>query len=277
VATGDVNGDLVDDIIVAPGRNSGPRVRVYDGATGLVINDFFAFETNFRGGLFVSAGDVTGDGLAEIIVSPDRSGGPRVRVLDGMTAKTVADFFGIEDVNFRGGARTALGDVTGDGRLDVIVSAGSGGGPRVAVFDGVGVANNSPFKPFGDFLAFEPGLRNGAHVTAADLNGDGHAEIIAGAGEGGGPRLTAYSGAALMNNQYQKLSDFFVGETTSRGGLRLTVEDVNDDGVDELFVGPGAGVSGRIRVYAAADLLSGHSAMRELDPFDGFLGGVFLG
>src|SRR5207244_873907 len=136
----------IDDIIAAPGRNAGPRVKVYDGKTGLLLRDFFAFEPTFRGGVFVTAGDVTGDGRAEIIITPDKGGGPRVRVLDGLTAATVADFFGIEDVNFRGGARAALGDVTGDGRLDVIVAAGSGGGPRIALFDGLSVAANHPTK-----------------------------------------------------------------------------------------------------------------------------------
>lgn len=278
VATGDVNGDLIDDIITAPGRNAGPRVRVFDGKTGLIINDFFAFEPVFRGGLFVSAGDVTGDGIAEIIVTPDKSGGPRVRVLDGLTANTVADFFGIEDVNFRGGARATVGDVTGDGRLDVIVSAGSGGGPRIAVWDGVSVSKNTPIKPFGDFLAFEANLRNGASVTAADLDGDGMAEVIAGAGDGGGPRLTAFSGADLLQGQLNKIADFFIGNLDSRGGLRLALEDINDDNVAELFVGPGSGVGSRIRVYRSIDLLSATPLpFQEMDPFGGFLGGVFLG
>lgn len=278
VATGDVTGDGVDDIIVVPGRGSGPRVKVYDGVTGLVISDFFAFEPSFRGGLFVAAGDITGDGIAEIVVSPDKGGGPRVRVLHALTAATVADFFGIHDVNFRGGARAALGDVTGDGRLDLVVSAGTGGGPRIAVFDGASVAQNSPTKPVGDFFAFEPHLRNGAYITVADLNGDGFAEIIAGAGDGGGPRLTAYSGQALLRNQYSKLCDFFVGDIALRGGLRLAVEDHNDDGVFEVLVAGGNGARSLIRIFNADSLIGDNpNPMRVFDPFGGFLGGVFLG
>ncbi|CAN5132174.1 hypothetical protein BH11PLA2_BH11PLA2_24850 [soil metagenome] len=279
VAVGDVNGDGTDDIIVSMGRGAAPRVKVYDGKTFAVLNDFLAFEPKFTGGVLVAAGDITGDGKAEIIVTPDKGGGPRVRVLNALTAATVADFFGIQDVNFRGGARASIGDVTGDGRLDVVVAAGTGGGPRIAVFDGVSVAANNPSKPFGDFLAFESNLRNGANITVADIDGDGHGDIIAGAGDGGGPRLTAFSGSDLMTNQYRKLTDFFVGNIDTRGGLRLSVKDLDDDGVSELLVGPGSGTGSRIRVYSAHNLTSqlNPATLREFDPFGGFLGGVFLG
>ena len=55
------------------------------------------------------------------------------------------------------------------------------------------MAAGKPTKPFGDFLAFEPNLRNGAYVTTADLDGDGKAEIIVAVGDGGGPRARAFS------------------------------------------------------------------------------------
>ena len=41
-----------------------------------------------------------------------------------------------EDANFRGGARAAVGDVNGDGTPDLLVAAGFGGGPRVAIYNG---------------------------------------------------------------------------------------------------------------------------------------------
>jgi hypothetical protein len=68
--------------------------------------------------------------------SPDVGGGPRVRLFDGKTQRVLADFFAIDDPNFRGGVRIALGDLNGDGVADLIAGAGFGGGPRVAIFDG---------------------------------------------------------------------------------------------------------------------------------------------
>ena len=79
-----------------------------------------------------------------------------------------------------------------------------------------------------------------------------------------------------MNGQYQRISDFFVGNVDSRGGLRLTTED--DNGVSKVLIGGGAGTTSLIRVYNAADLLTANPAPEsEFDPFGGFLGGVYLG
>src|SRR5207247_5591894 len=90
----------------------------------------------FTGGVFVAAGDLTGDGIPDLVVTPDEGGGPRVLVFRGGDFATMASVFGIDDPAFRGGARAAVGDLNGDGRADLIVAAGFGGGPRVAAYDG---------------------------------------------------------------------------------------------------------------------------------------------
>src|SRR5690606_15300869 len=149
-----------------------------DGVTGEELLNVFAFEESFRGGVFVASGDLDDDGFADIIITPDLGGGPRVRVISGRTGGTVADFFGIEDPNFRGGARAALGDLNGDRVTDLLVAVGFGGGPRVAAFDGARLFGAVPpgFVPpklFGDLFAFEETLRNGVFAAAGDLDGDG--------------------------------------------------------------------------------------------------------
>src|SRR5204863_4922946 len=97
--------------------------------------------------VYVAAGDVTGDGVADLVITPDEGGGPRVRVFSGNGFGLLADFFGIDDPNFRGGARAAVGDVNGDGAGDLVVAAGFQGGPRVAGFDGRSLATG-PVKLF---------------------------------------------------------------------------------------------------------------------------------
>ena len=58
----------------------------------------------------------------------------------------------------------------------------------MAAFDGTSLSGGAFIrKPFPDFFAFEPTLRNGVFATAGDLTGDGRADLVAGAGPGGGP------------------------------------------------------------------------------------------
>jgi len=83
VASADVNGDGIADLITAPGVGGGPHIQVFDGVSGALLNSFFAFEDTFRGGAFVAGGDLDGDGLAEVVVSADVGGGPRVVVFRG--------------------------------------------------------------------------------------------------------------------------------------------------------------------------------------------------
>src|SRR4051812_32461222 len=53
VAVGDINNDGVDDLITSPGASGGPHVKVFDGATGALLRQFFAYDAAFAGGVFV--------------------------------------------------------------------------------------------------------------------------------------------------------------------------------------------------------------------------------
>jgi subtilisin family serine protease/subtilisin-like proprotein convertase family protein len=275
VTTADVNRDGVADLVVGAGAGRSPDVRIYDGRNGVLLSAFFAFETSFTGGVNVAAADFDGDGQTELILTPDLGGGPRVRVLspDGQT--TVADFFGIEDPNFRGGARATAGDLNGDGTPDLIVAAGFGGGPRIAGYDGT-TLDNTPVKLFNDFFAFEPTLRNGVFLASTDVDGDGFAELIAGGGPGGGPRVYALSGKALVaDGTLVPVANFFAGNPNSRGGTVLATKDLNGDGVPDLLATDGP----TIRGYLVTSLIAnpGNPAVeRMFNPFDG-IGGVFVG
>src|SRR5205823_9517728 len=117
VAVGDVNGDGHPDIICAAGPGGGPNVIVFSGKDRSQIYNFFAFDINFTGGCYVAAGDVNGDGFADIIVGADAGGGPNVFVLSGRDRTPLLSFFPY-DIHFTGGVRVAAGDVNLDGRAD---------------------------------------------------------------------------------------------------------------------------------------------------------------
>jgi len=241
VGTGDVTGDGIPDIFVAAGPGGAPMVRAFNGETLAMLWEKPVFEESFRGGVYLSVGDVTGDGRPDVIVTPDQGGGPVVKILDGSTGGDLSVFFGIDDPTFRGGARASLGDVNGDTRFDLIVSAGFGGGPRIAVYNGTQLMNvqgSIPPRLMDDFFAFEDTLRNGAFVAAGDVNGDGYADLIFGAGPGGGPRVLGLDAFGMMTRTglaSSTLFDFFAGSTDIRGGVFVCSGDVDGDGIADIL------------------------------------------
>src|SRR5262249_8675520 len=149
--------------------------------------------------------------------------------------------------NFRGGARATVGDVDGDGIGDLLISAGFLGGPRLAGYDGPSVAAGSPIHLFHDFFIFEDTVRNGAFGAAGDLDGDGFAEVIGGGGPGGGPRVLAMSGKALVQSgQPVVRANFFGGDVSNRGGIRVAVKRLDTDNRVDLIVGSGTGAGSRV-------------------------------
>jgi hypothetical protein len=209
VAVGDVNGDGTPDIICGAGPGGAPEVRVYDGRTFQMIRDFFPLPAGFTGGVFVAAGDVNGDGFADIVAAADAGGGPQVTITSGRDGNLLASFYATAPT-FTGGVRLAVGDINGDGFADVIAAAGPGGGPQVTIFDGASL------RLLTAFYALMPSFTGGLYVAAGDLNGDGRAEIIAGAEKGGGPQVTVFDGASLA-----QIGSFFALPAQFTGGVRV--------------------------------------------------------
>jgi len=183
---------------VGAGAGGGPELKVIDGtklsqvgSNGVILNsallyDFFAYPATFNGGVFVAAGDFNNDGKADIITGAGAGGGPEVRFFNGANTVLLADFYAYAST-FTGGVRVASADVDGDLKADIIVGPGSGGGPEVKVIR----ASNQALLY--DFFAFDPSVTGGVFVAAADLDGDGKAEIIASTGSGA-PIVRSFSG-----------------------------------------------------------------------------------
>jgi uncharacterized protein YkwD len=260
VATGDVNGDGYDDLVVAAGTGGGPIVRVFDGKTGNLIRDFYAYTPSFTGGVNVAVGDINGDGMGDIITGAGPGGGPHVQVFSGADNHVIDSFFAYVG-GFHGGVNVAAGDVNGDGRADIVTGAGQGGGPHVEAFDG------RSLQEFRSFFAYDPDFTGGVNVAVGDTNGDGMADIITGAEAGGGPHVKVFSGASN-----QVLDSFFAFSGGFTGGVSVATANVN--GSTDLVVGGGAGKTPDVKTIQCGTM----SLVRDVTAFDpSFLGGVFVG
>jgi hypothetical protein len=217
VAVGDVTGDGVNELITGAGPGGGPHVRVWS-VTGTAVSEvggFFAYNPAFPGGVSVAVGDITGDGVSELITGAGPGGGPHVRVWSvmGGSLSEIGGFFSYNPA-FAGGVSVAVGDVTGDGVGDLITGAGPGGGPHVRVWSVV----SSSLVEVAGFFAYNPAFAGGVFVAAGDVTGDGVAELITGAGPGGGPHVRVWS---LTPGGFVEVTGFFAYNPVFSGGVRV--------------------------------------------------------
>jgi hypothetical protein len=268
VAAGDVNGDGTPDIITGTGFGGGPHVRVFDGVTGEnlpgPIGNFFAYAPAYTGGLYLAAGDFNHDGRDDIVTGVDFGGGPHIRVFNGADGSVMGQFFAYW-FDFTGGVRVAVGDVDGDGTPDIITGAGPGGGPHVQVWhlDGTRVAG-----PIGTFFVYAPVFTAGIYVAAGDLDGDGRADVITGAGREGGPHVRGFRSPDLA-----ELANFFAYDGAFTGGVRVATGDFDADGRDEIITSPGAGTGPHVRIFRTQPVVELASLLAYAATFDA---GVFV-
>lgn len=159
VASGDVDGDGIDEIITAPSVGGGPHIRIFK-TTGVETASFMAYDPAFRGGVRVATADVDGDGKAEIITAPMKGGGPHVRVFK--TDGTVFYQFMAYDPKFMGGLDVAGVSKTNSQQPRIITSPGPTGGPHIKIFEPNG------FEISG-FMAYDPAFKGGVKVSTGNV------------------------------------------------------------------------------------------------------------
>jgi len=245
-------------IVTGLGAGAAPQVGVFDGVTGLSTYSFLAFAPGFAGGVRVAAGDVTGDGVPDIVTGAGPGGSAHVKVFDGVTGSAIRSFFAFP--GFTGAVVVAAGDVNGDGRADLVVGADAGGAPHVKVFDAVTGAE------LRSFFAYAPGFAGGVRVAAGDVNGDGVADIVTGAGPGALPHLKVFDGATGA-----EIHSFFALGAGATGGVFVAAGDINGDGKADLYAGADEGLPPHVVVY---DAVTGTLLRSFFAYAPGFTGGV---
>jgi hypothetical protein len=225
VATGDVTGDGVADVITTPAFGVA-HVKVFDGETGAEVRSFLAFDPGFIGGVTVAAGDVDGDGAADIVVGT-AVGSSHVKAFSGASGAEILSFLAYD--GFGGGVTVAAGDVDDDGHADVITGTAVGS-THVKVFSGVSGAETLSFLAYG-------GFGGGVTVAAGDVDGDGHADIVTGTASGS-------SHVKVFNGQTQEVVRSFFAFPGRARGVNVAARDLNDDELVDLLATAGADVKG---------------------------------
>jgi FtsP/CotA-like multicopper oxidase with cupredoxin domain len=143
-ATGELNGDLTQDIAVGtPARPGSPAaVSVYDGKSLRRIARFVPFPESPRAGLSLAVGSVEGDGRGDIVVGRVGRGPSLVRIFRGNGTRLRTVKGAIPGI-LPNGVSVASADFNGDNYDDVAIGAGRGRGPLVVGLDGFTLSQRS--------------------------------------------------------------------------------------------------------------------------------------
>jgi hypothetical protein len=200
VAAADTDGDGKAEIITAAGPGGGPHIKVFSAA-GVLISQFFAYDTKFRGGVNVAAADLDGDGKAEIITGPKDLGGPHVKVFTA--GGTLIREFMAYDPNFHGGVDVA-GVAADSGKTNglVVTAPGSGGGPHVKTFTFQGQEKAS-------FMAYDPNFHGGLRVSAGKVGSTN--KIATAPASGGGPDFKMFATDGTTATGYTAFEKWWSG------------------------------------------------------------------
>lgn len=250
---GDVNHDGHADIIAGAGGVASAHdddravAAIFSGANGAALFTFSDGFTEF-GGSVAGIGDVNGDGTPDVVVGsprfdPDMHGSSsqvgRAYIYSGADGSLIRALTGEAAGDRFGGAVGAAGDFNNDGRPDVIIGAtgadaGGRSRGRAYVFSGADGSLLATFSGAGDDDAF-----GYAVAGAADVNGDGFADVIVGApGPFNGTNRDPGYAVVYSGQSHGVLFTLTGDQDGDRFGFAVDgAGDVNGDGRPDLIVG----------------------------------------
>jgi hypothetical protein len=251
VATGDVNGDGVCDVVVGPGPGAGPTVKVYSGADGSLLASFGVYAQSFTGGLYVAAGDVLGLGAAQVVVGPGPTGGPVVKVYDLRSGVSLARSIQVFGSGYTGGVTVGAGDGV------LAVGTASKGG-YVKVFDQANLSRARLLAPFGSgFMGGVTVAAAGGWVAVGKATGSAQVDVF---------NLADLSLARVIQN---------VGTAPAAGYAGGTRVAWTRDGAGnrELLTGTGPGWAAVVQTWVTGTW----QKQSGFAPFGGWARGVWVG
>ena len=183
------------------------------------------------GGVYVSAGDVNGDGYADLLLGSGNQALLLLGTSDWRSQMVDADATAAARIALpAGGFAAGVGDVNDNQRDEIAVTAPGGGVYLLAIPSGLATGDNLVINPATSNLAFLPGGWSEV-VALGDVNGDGIDDFVYGGG-GATPRLVygRTGGAWGVSVHFDGLSPAATGFVAAPG-------DVNGDGINDLLLG----------------------------------------
>lgn len=221
IATGDLNGDGALDLVVVAGSGSTKLASLLGNGDGTFQPEIpISTQGDPRA---VAIGDLNADGILDLAVA--RNGSSKVEVLFGSGDGTFTSTAPGTRSSEQNPILVALGDLNGDGKLDVVTASNNSKQISVSLGNGDGTFQNEK--------TFDTGSDGPNWVAIGDMNGDGSLDLVtANAGKNGSISVLLGVG----NGTFPKHRDYNTGAVEA---IFVTVADLNRNGIPDVVVGNG--------------------------------------
>jgi uncharacterized delta-60 repeat protein len=227
-------------VVVSADQGGPPTVKIFT-PTGTLLFQFDAYGAVFTGGVRVSTADINGDSVPEIFCAPGPGGAPYVNVFDGRTFSLLRQIQ-VYGSTFTLGVNLTVGNVLGDGNVELLVAPDVGGAPYVNIFNPLDGTFLKQIQVYG--LTFTKGVR----LTTGNVSGDSKHEILVAPQAGGSPIVNILDASTSM-----LVKQITAYELSYTGGLYLACDNVNSTGKVDLIVGRGQGGTSTVKIYETSD------------------------
>jgi uncharacterized repeat protein (TIGR01451 family) len=240
--------------VLSPGTSSTghygpPKIQVFDITLG-TKKEIQVYPNAVRDSIRTALGDFNGDGFDDILVTTEHGIG-KTEIFDGATGQLMASpLNGLQPFGMNKGSFVAVGHLNlsrGLGTFlespiffpsspEVVFGSALGGG-AVKIYASQSLVFDSSLAPVAQqigttFYPFGASFKGGVRVAIGDVNGDGRPDLVVAQGNFGG-LVNVYNGG----NPSDLLTSFQVGGSRYKGGLNVSVGDIDQDGKADIVTG----------------------------------------
>ncbi len=186
----------------------------------------------------IKIADLNGDSRQQLVMGAAVGSEPVIRIAS-YNGSVEKEFFAYEDT-FLGGISLALGDISGDGKKDIIVAPKTNGNGHIKVFD----LNGNLIK---EFAAYNRDYKGEVVLASGNIDGKGNDEIVLAFGEG------AKSDIRLFSSEGKLIGAFYAFDETYLGGLEIEVANlsgIKDGGKAEIVVIPRKEIVSQVKIFS---------------------------